>query len=176
VIDRRTQIFWVWPEYLSLDVGRRSSCGAHPDGEPKFTIRRGPTEPVSISEVFGTATQDLFRKAYDAAKRQYIKEWGSDGPACAEPAVFDPWAWHVERNAGHWRASGWASTSRLCGYGFDFTADVDLSTLTGRKSGTSYWSRLRDRVPDLTDADSSPDGQWTLATTETEILLFADSE
>lgn len=63
-IDQRTQILWVWPEYLSLNVGRSSDCGAHPDGELKYTIRRvGTTQPLTISDVFGAAAQDLFRKA-----------------------------------------------------------------------------------------------------------------
>lgn len=170
-IDRRTRIFWIWPEYMSLDLGRSASCGAHPDWSPGYTVRSAGdlARPVSIRGALGVAAEQRFLRALESAKQTY-----TSNPECAEPAKFEPDSWHIERQPGRWKAEGWSNTYRLCGYGVDFTVDLDLSAVTGRQDDRSGWPMLKATMPQLTDAHFGPGGRWVLATTETDLLLFAD--
>jgi len=167
-VDQRIWIQWIWPEYVSLNRGTDSGCGAHPDGSLGYTVERIDRlgGELTIGEVLGRAVERRFERALTAAVK------ASD--ECWEQARFQPASWRIFRVPGGWKPEGWSDTHRLCGYGVDFTVNVDLSRITGRKPDQARWLALKHRMPQLTDAHFSPDGRWIVATTDSE-LLFLDS-
>lgn len=167
-VDQRIAINWIWPEYVSLNRGTESGCGAHPDGSVGYTVERIDRlgSELTIGEVLGHAIERRFERALTAAAKQSAE--------CSEPPQFQPASWRIFRVPGGWKPEGWSDTHRLCGYGVDFTVDVDLSRITGRKTDQARWRALKHRIPELTDAQFSPDGRWIVATTDTE-LLFLDA-
>jgi hypothetical protein len=71
-IDRRTSIFWIWPEYISAEFGLRASCGAHESWTPGYTVRRPDNlaSSVSIGEALGNAAEQRFRRASESEVRE----------------------------------------------------------------------------------------------------------
>jgi hypothetical protein len=165
VNDWTTSVYWVWPEYASLEMGERGECGVHPDWTPGYTVI--PVGDVgkrlSVGTVLGTSAEDVFRKAFEREPK--------DDDACAEEAVFNPSSWYIEREAGRWKATGWTTTHRVCGYGIDYVVDADLTAITGRRDDGALFERLKARLPQITDAHSSPGGKWALVTTKTELMI-----
>jgi hypothetical protein len=177
-IDRRTSIYWVWPDYVSAELGGRYDCGAHPDWDPGYTLRRldDLTLSVGIGDAFGPRVEAEAARALAAAARK----WEADPPrgqeGCTSEARFDPQMWHIERRPGGWYTEGWSNTLRICGYGIDFPIDGDLARLTGRRgSDAARWNTLHASMPQLTDAHFSPGATWVVATTTTEVLFFRAS-
>ena len=156
VNDLTTSIYWVWPEYASLELGQRGECGAHPDWSPGFTVRALDTlnRPLSISSALGSSSQTRLQRSFE-------REAGAD--SCEDRPTFDPESWYIARDRGQWKAVGWSSTHRLCGYGFDYTADVSLIRLTGPIDSRQAYQQLSRKRPEIVDAHASPDGRWTLA-------------
>ena len=170
--DGRTTLFWVWPEYVSLNRGRETGCGVHPDASFEYSVSTIDAlhTRLTIGDVLGAPIERRFERAFRTAARE-----AQAVTDCGEPAAFQPDSWHVERQPGGWKAEGWSDTHRLCGYGVDFTSGVDLSKMTGRKDDRARWQRLSAKMPALSDAHFSPDGRWVLATMENELLLFASA-
>jgi hypothetical protein len=72
---------------------------------------------------------------------------------------------------------GWTTAHRLCGGGFDFEADLDLSSITGgRKTDESRLEQFKGRLPDVIDAHFSPAGPWLLAVTGKQLRIHAGVE
>jgi hypothetical protein len=175
-IDRRTQIYWVWPDYVSADFGIESDCGAHPDREFGFTVRRTNdlTFEARIADVFGSPAETRAEGAAAAAVRERSAMAPAAAGSCTEDARFDAWRWHVEREAGGWKTVGWMPTSRICGGGIDFAIDGALARITGRRaSDRDRWAALHASTPQLTDAHFSPGARWVIGQTTTGLLMFA---
>ena len=174
VADTRTQIDWVWPEYVSMNLGGESSCGAHPSSSSAPTVRHidNPSRPVTILQVLGSAPAAQMRDSFDAARREHFAEACKAWPNRPD---FDPESWNIRREPGRWRVQGWAETERLCGYGFDYTAEIDLSKVTGRTGDNgSTLARVKEKSSQMKDAHAGPSG-WILAITETELLLIPNA-
>jgi hypothetical protein len=167
-----TRIFWVWPEFASLSPGGEFSCGAHPDSRFSPTIRGLDRLdlPMNIREALGESAEKLFREAFETAYAEYRKAWKT--APCADDAVFQGQSWYIEREAERWKAVGWSDTHRLCGYGFDYAVDTDLSPVTGRHADESLRpAPSHQLVPDA-DVHRAPNGGWALVATEKELLVF----
>jgi hypothetical protein len=166
VNDWTTQIYWVWPEYASLEMGSRGDCGAHPDWTPGYTVRslNDLEKPLRIGEVLGGQVEAALRKNFESEHQ--------DAGACPDRAVFEPDSWYIERKHGAWKTTGWSTTHRLCGFGIDYAIDADISRIAGRQDDRSVWSALETTWPQRTDAHVSPGGRWTLVATETELMIF----
>ena len=170
--DFRTSVFWIFPEYASLELGTRGSCGAHPDWSPGYTVRSldDVRLPLTIETALGAATDALFRRRYEQELKAEIEYW--DKPAVQ--STFEPRSWHITREAGRWSATGWANTHRLVGFGFFFTADADLSHITGTKNGIGDWARLHGTLPHLDDAHFGPSARWVLLRVARQLMLTTD--
>jgi hypothetical protein len=163
-----TGIYWVWPDFISMNRGAESGCGAHPDGTFRPEVHRlDDLETVlTVGAVLGAPAEARLRRAYERAKLEYRSRHRDD--SCKDPDVFSPTAWHVERREGRWLLEGWADTHQLCEIGIGYSAEVDISRVTGsmapqRPLSTSM-SRMKDTV-------ASADGRWILFTGEDEIAL-----
>ena len=86
---------------------------------------------------------------------------------CDEPDAFSPTAWHIERRDGRWLLEGWAGTHRMCEVGISYTADIDVSPVTGSRAR----ARLSGSMAALEDAIVSPDGRWILRIRRNEVAL-----
>ena len=169
VNDWTTNVYWVWPDFASLEMGSRAGCGVHPDWEPGYTVRSlsDLSKPLAVADVLAKPAEDSFKRAFQRTEKQE--------PECAERATFEPDSWYVERHEGGWKAIGWSTTHRLCGYGFDYTVDVDLAQMAGTRDDRSRWQLLRKQLPQLTDVHVSPGDRWTLVVTETELMIVEGS-
>jgi hypothetical protein len=173
-VDRRIGLYWVAPEYVSLDLGVRGSCGAHPGWTPDYGVRRldDVTTPLTIGALLGPTAEQAFQRAYELERARYERDMKSRGQDCGD-TKFDPALWWIEREAGTWKTTGWARHERYCNYGFDFTADLDVSRIVGRPSADDRikGQRLRARRPDLHDAHFSPAGRWAVGRTDTQLII-----
>jgi hypothetical protein len=163
VTDRRIEISWVWPDFVSLNRGGEGGCGAHPDGWIAYSVERLDElgQRLTASAALGATAGRRLRAAFDRARR----EWD---PMCADLAEFSPESWRVERTRGRWKVQGWSETHRLCGGGIDYTIEADLSRLTrGQPPPPPGWTM----VVGATDAMSSPGGQWVLVVSGSEVRL-----
>jgi hypothetical protein len=147
-------------------MGSRSECGVHPDWTPGYTIRSLSDlgKPLAVGSVLGSDAENAFRRTFEGVDKH--------DQDCGDKAAFQPDSWHIERADGGWKAIGWSDTHRLCGYGVDYTVDADLFAITGRRNDATSWRSLKRRLPQLVDAHFSPGGQWTLAATTTELVVF----
>jgi hypothetical protein len=173
--DWRTDLFWVWPDYVSAEFGGRYDCGAHPDWDPGYTVRHVDdlSFHVRIADAFGSTAEEQSEVAFNAAVRDREREASDGEKRCTEYARFDPRAWHIARHAGGWQAEGWSDTSRICGYGVDFPVTGDLERVTGRRGNDRQrLDSLKSSLPQVTDVHVGPDGVWMLATTGKELLLL----
>jgi hypothetical protein len=163
-----TGIYWVWPDFISMNRGRESGCGAHPDGifGPEVHRLDDLETPLTVGAVFGAPAEARLRRAYERAKLEYRSRHRDDG--CEDPDVFSPTAWHIERQGGRWLLEGWAGTHRLCEVGIDYSADVDFSRVTGSKAPQRP---LSTSVSGMKDAVASADGRWSLLIGKDEIAL-----
>jgi hypothetical protein len=171
VNNETVTVFWVWPEYVSLDVGAEVSCGVHPDWYPQRSVRRLDElqRDLTVGEVLGPAAEAAFAASFTKAR--------ADPEACHQDAQFQPESWWVERVPGGWNVRGWTDTHRLCGYGTDFDIPSDIATLTGHKPGVDRVVAGRTKVGGeelYPDAHPSPTGQWTLHVNRDEVSLTAD--
>jgi len=162
----RTSVYWVWPEYASLEMGTRVECGVHPDWTPGYTIRslNDLAKPLTVGSVLGGVAENTFRKTFEGVDKH--------DEDCGDKAAFQPDSWYMERDDGGWKVIGWSDTHRLCGYGVDYSVDVDPFAVTGHRDDEARWRSLKRRLPQLVDAHFSPGGQWTLAATTTELIVF----
>ena len=172
--DNRTIVYWVWPEYVSLDMSERSECGVHPDGTPAYTVRSLDLldQPRTITDVLGASAEAPFRNAWQVAERQFR---AASANQC-EPDPFESDSWYIERKDGRWRTMGWNKAHRLCGYGFDFEADLDLSKVAGRTDDPSRWKQIKTRIPQIVDAHFSPAGPWVLVATDGQLMILPGPE
>jgi len=173
--DRRAQLSWIWPDYLSGAFGGSYSCGAHPDSDYTYAMRSVDdlSLSASISDAIGARAEQRARAAFATA----VRKWPGAAPAamkrCVDDASFDPRSWHIEREPGGWKAEGWSTTSRLCGYGMDFPIVGDLTPVTGRRGDDrAGLVAVKGAIPESTDAHVGPGGKWILATTDKEVLLL----
>jgi hypothetical protein len=170
VTDSRTDVAWIWPEYASLNFSIESDCGAHPSWSSEPTLRDidHPSQALTIAQTLGPSAEARMRDAFASAKREHLAEACTD---FADPLEFDPLVWNIVRSPDQWRATGWAETHRLCGYGFDYAADVDLFSVTRRRPEEGTLLRqIRAAHPAVQDAHNGPAG-WVLAIAETELLV-----
>jgi hypothetical protein len=163
-----TEIYWVWPDFISLNRGEHSGCGAYPDGTfgPEVHRLDDLETPLTVGAVFGAPAEARLRRAYERAKLEYRSRHRDDG--CEDPDVFSPTAWHIERRGGRWLLEGWAGTHRLCEVGIDYSADVDFSRVTGSKEPQRP---LSTSVSGMKDAVASADGRWILLIGKDEVAL-----
>lgn len=170
-----TWIRWVWPEYVSVNDGGESGCGAHPGGTIAHRVRGlSDFKDLNIRDVLGLAVEQSFRRAFEAAREEDAKDRTLDEvKGCHEGVTFDPGAWNIEREAGKWRIKGWTDTQRWCGVGFDYFVDADLSRITGKRPDeAARWPALKARWPEIADVHTSPGGQWTIIASGGELLIF----
>jgi hypothetical protein len=172
--DSRTRVFWVWPEFASLDLGEQTECGVHPDWEPGYTVRSLDSldRPLTVAEALGATAEASFRRAQQTGEREFRAE--SKGECEAERFQSD--LWYVERKDGEWKAVGWNKAHRLCGYGFDFAPRVDLSRMTGPTSDASRWKQMKTRMPNILDAHFSSAGSWVLVATSNQLMIFPNAQ
>jgi hypothetical protein len=170
-VDRRVGIYWIAPEYMSLDLGVRGSCGPHPGWTPEFGIRSldDVHAPLAVGALLGLAAEQAFLQAYEQARADYVRALKSQ--VCAD-TTFDPTTWWIEREAGSWTMKGWVRHERYCNYGFDFSADLDVSRITGRADDRTRWQTLHASRPVLDDAHFLPGGRWVLGLTRTQLFVF----
>jgi hypothetical protein len=175
-IDRGLQIFWVFPEFASVEQGLRASCGAHPDWTPGFAVQPlgDLSARLTVDAALGPRALTTLKAAFEEAKRREMSNQpGRPGePSCASEAEFAPNSWHIEHEHGRWHAQGWSNTHRLCGYGFDFEAAVDLSPITGRTDASVSWDVLTARWPDATDVHSAPGAAWFVVETDRDLRVL----
>jgi hypothetical protein len=164
----KTGIYRVWPDFISMNRGMESGCGAHPDGTfgPEVHRLDDLETPLTVGAVFGAPAEARLRRAYERAKLEYRSRHRDDG--CEDPDVFSPTAWHIERRGGRWLLEGWAGTHRLCEVGIDYSADVDFSRVTGSKEPQRP---LSTSVSGMKDAVASADGRWILLIGKDEVAL-----
>jgi hypothetical protein len=166
--DYRTIVYWVWPEYVSMDASDRTDCGVHPDFYAGYTVRS-----LDALDTAKTAVDILGPSAEASLKAAFGKElleYKASGAQC----ILDesrPQIWRIERKDAQWKALGWQETNRVCGYGFDFEPDLDLAPITGRKYD-ARWETFRSPVAGITDAHFSPAGSWTLAATQGKLIIL----
>jgi hypothetical protein len=164
-----TSIYWVWPDFISMNRGGESGCGVHPDGTfgPEVHRLDDLKTLLTVGAVFGAPAEARLRSAYDRAKLEYRSRHRDDG--CEDPDVFSPTAWHVERQAGgRWLLEGWADTHRLCEVGITYSAVVDFSRVTG---STAPQRPLSTSVSRMKDTVASAHGRWILLIGEDEVAL-----
>jgi len=164
-----TDIYWVWPEFISVNKFGESGCGVHPDYTSRPEVHRlnDLDTPLPVGEVFGRSAEASLRSAYDRAAREYRSRHREDG--CDAPRAYSPTAWHVERQAaGRWVLEGWADTHRLCEVGIDYSANVDFSRITGTKASQAPPMRS---VSGVKDVVASADGRWVLIIRTNEVVL-----
>jgi hypothetical protein len=162
-----TDIYWVWPDFISISSVSESGCGAHPGDTYAPAVHRldDLETPVTVGAVFGRSAETRMRRAYDRAKLEYRARHRDD---CEDLEDFSPSAWHIDRRAGRWFLEGWADTSRLCEAGIDYSADVDFSRITGSRVRQRPLAR---RAAGVTDAIESVDGRWILVIRQDEVAL-----
>jgi hypothetical protein len=162
-------LHWVSPDYVSIQPSADGTCGLSRIVSLEDTTRRldNVNRPVTPTEALGPAADAALRKAFAAARVEYEK----DHKDC-DPSRYDPEAWRIAREDGHWTVSGWSENHRLCSYGFDFSADIDVSRITGRTDDHARWLTLRRTRPDVIDAHVAPGGRWTIAQTERQLLVL----
>jgi hypothetical protein len=160
-------IYWVWPDFISMNKGGESGCGAYPSGTFRPEVHRldDLETPLTVGAVFGVPAEARLRKAYEQAKADFRSRHTDE---CEGPAIFSPTAWHIERQGGAWLLEGWADTHRLCEVGIDYSTAVDFSRVTGSKAPQR---RLSTSVPRLKDAVASGDGRWILLIGEDQVAL-----
>jgi hypothetical protein len=128
------------------------------------------SSPLTIETALGAGTAALFRRSYDQELKADIEYWNKS----AVQSTFEPQSWHITREPGRWSATGWANTHRLVGFGFFFTADADLSRITGAKNGIGDWARLHEMMPQLDDAHFGPTARWVLLRVAGQLMLTSD--
>lgn len=168
VSDHRKLLFWVWPDFISMQNYFESpGCGASMWSSLDFAMRRieNMDRAATVSEAIGPGAEERLRSAFDEAK---LEDAQSHGPECVKETTFDPASWRIVRAGGGWHVEGWANTHRLCGVGFEYTANLDLSRVTGRT--TLPQASWKD-VAGATDALASPDGQWVLIVKKGQVVL-----
>jgi len=173
--DNRTILYWVWPDYVSMDASERSECGVHPDAYAGYGVRSLDSLDTdkSVTDIFGPTASIPVKAAFDAALRE---DQSGPGNHC-DLDQFRPPSWRIERKKGQWKAIGWQDTHRLCGYGFDYEINMDLSLITGRKDDAGRREQLQSRIPTLVDAHVSPGGTWSLVATDKQIMILrSDSD
>jgi hypothetical protein len=170
-VRHRVGLHWVAPDYISIETTGDGTCGSSAIGSFADTTRRldDVDKPVTVADALGTAADAALRTAYDVARLEYEK--AHKDKAC-EPSKFDPAVWWIAREDGRFKVKGWSENHRLCGYGFDFSAEIDVSRVTGRTDDRARWQTLRARRPDITDAHVAPGGRWTVARTERQLLVL----
>jgi hypothetical protein len=168
-VARTVDIFWVAPDYVSIDFGTRGSCGAHGGWTPAYGVRRldDVRASLSIGAVLGPEAENALRRAFERARAEYEK----DMKAC-DGAKFDPATWWITREGGRWKTTGWSVNERMCNYGFDFSADIDVSRMTGRADDRTRWQTLHAQLSDINDVHVSPGGRWAIARTEQQLLVL----
>ncbi len=171
--DNRTIVYWVWPEYVSLDMSERSGCGVHPDWSPGYTVRRLDSldKPLTVPDILGASAEVPFRSALQSAEREFRAAAANP----CEPDPFESDSWYIERKDGRWRTMGWNKASRACAYGFDFEASLDLSKITARPDDTPRWKQIKTRMPQIIDAHFSPAGPWLLVATDNQLMILPDA-
>ena len=65
-----TGIYWVWPDFISMNRGGESGCGAHSDGTfgPEVHRLDDLKTPLAVGAVFGAPAEARLRRAYERAK------------------------------------------------------------------------------------------------------------
>ena len=157
----------MWPDFISLNKGSESSCGAHPDGDYRPAVHRlnDLETPLSFGAVFGASAEARLRSAYKREKREYRSRHARE---CEEPDSFSPTAWHVERQDGRWLLEGWAGAHRMCEVGISYTADIDVSRVTGSRAPARV---LPKPISGVQDAIVSADERWLLRIRQNEVAL-----
>jgi hypothetical protein len=150
-------VFWVWPEYVSLNTGEYTQCGAHPDGGPNYSVNSLDSldTPLTVTAALGAAAEAAFKTAFQKGEREFRVGLSDQ----CEASPFDLSSWHIERKNGQWKALGWSTSRRACGFGFDFEANLDLSPITGRR-----------------DPYVSPSGSWVLAETPSKLMILPSAK
>jgi hypothetical protein len=164
-VESRTDIYWIWPDFISMNGRTEGGCGAHPDGSFDYSIRRldDLRKSLAVADVLGSDADARLRTAFERARADVNKD-------CAGVATFSPTSWYIQRTPGRWILKGWSDMERICGYGIDYSSAVDLSRVT--RPGAPPPAAWTD-MSNARDAISSPDRRWVLLIRKTDVILVA---
>jgi len=162
--ESRTDIYWIWPDFISVNARTEGGCGAHPDSSFDYGIRGldDLQKSLAVAGVLGSGADARMRMAFERVRADLDKD-------CANLATFSPTSWHIERMPGRWIVKGWSELDRICGYGIEYSSEVDLSRVIGPGTPPPTWRN----IPSTKDAIASPDQRWVLLIRDTDVTLVA---
>lgn len=172
-------VSWVGSDFAALHHAYESSCGAHPvSGEESFMVKleslrredeQTPAQ-LKLSEAAGESAVTAMKLGADVANTRAAQKSGEDDGTL--PIVANENSWLVIRSKGHYHLLG--TTSMEHGQGGD-SYDVPLDPpqlLVGGDALAVGWDAVLDKVPDATDAYTSPDGDLAVVVNSRYVSVF----
>ncbi len=147
---------------------------------PEMKEAYGPEETGPIAKALSDFEEQNPKRAADSFGAVFTKEAQdlvAGGMNCPE-AHLDYQGWEIRRKDGLW--TPWISQEMFLGFSdceIDAYVPVGLPTiLVGRNRVVPAFSKLRNLVPELTDAFTSPGGDTTVVIANDKVLVFSVSE
>ena len=166
-------ITFVNPSVVATGMRVNYDCGMHPDAIMHSSVASlddwypWPHEEGPPSIAFSSVVPDGGRQLFDNAAKESGVHWSTaaEGPACPFESSPDT-EWLIYHDQGRWVPQGYVATHRLCGYGNQFPLRAELpASLVGANRMAIPFPALKEEIPDLVDAVSSPDGQLLVVLT-----------
>ncbi len=166
--EDETYLHWVWPDFVSMERGGESTCGLRRGDSFEPAVHRldDLEAPLTVATVLGAPAEARLRGAYDREKLEYRSRHHND--SCGDPDDFSPASWRIVRDEGRWLLDGLAYTNRNCELGIVYSADADVSRVTG---STALQRPPSTSAASMKDAFPSVDERWLLLVGEDEIVL-----
>jgi len=170
---------WVGTDFAALQHGYESTCGAHPvSGEESFVarledLRRKDQDlrPVlPLSEVAGAEAVGAMKLGADVAD---LRDAPNPSEDPANPALTaSETSWIVVRTKGHYRLLGTSVLEHGHG-GETYAVPIDPpKTLVGADDLAVGWDSILEKLPDASDAYTSPDGDLLVLITPHFLSIF----
>lgn len=168
------EITFVSPERLAYMDNTAIECGVHPDGNSEWKVialpdLEGPR--ISVLDALGETAREPFLQGLTKAA---LEQGNGQEGLCQGPEEVDFGDWAIVRGQGRWIVRGYVWVGRLCGYFGKFDLPLPAPGKFAKDAELPLpWQTLAAQIPRLQDALVSPQGDFLIALTDKEVLVYS---